>query len=167
MSCTVRFRQIGLGRSVSNTVTFPVQELEFPLWSVTETVTEFEPVLLHVKEDWEEVKETIVQLSVGNPAGGPLKVTVPEVFRYTVGFWQAKVGLVVSMTEIVAEQLAVLELLSVTVRVTEFAPRLRQLKLVGESERLSAPQANAEEPLLTAAAVTDPFPVPFRNTVRF
>ena len=86
LSCVVRFRQIAFGRRVSSTVTIPVQELEFPLWSVTETVTLLFPEFAQVKEVWEAVNETMVQLSVGNPAGGPPSEIVPEAFKNTVRF---------------------------------------------------------------------------------
>ena len=62
-------------------MTVPVQEVEFPLWSVTETVTEFAPRLMQENEVCDAVKEMIVQLSVGNPAGGEPRVTVPAPFR--------------------------------------------------------------------------------------
>ena len=81
LSCTVKFRQIAFGRRLSKTVTVPVHELEFPLWSVTETVTTFAPRFAQVNEVWDAVNETIVQLSVGNPAGGPASEMVPEPFK--------------------------------------------------------------------------------------
>ena len=80
---------------------------------------------------------------------------------------QVSAGGRVSRTVTVAEQLAVLELLSVTVRTTGFPPRFPQLKLVVLSDKETVPQANAIEPLSIAAAVMDAFPDPFRNTVRF
>ena len=41
---------------------------------------------MQVNEVCDAVNETMEQLSVGNPAGGPAKTTVPAPFKYTVGF---------------------------------------------------------------------------------
>ena len=60
----------------------------------------------------------------------------------------------------------VFELLSVTVSVTLFNPRLAQVKAVGEAPRDKIPQASVD-PLFTAAAVVEIFPEPFRVIVRF
>ena len=112
---------------VSSTVTVPVHEVEFPLWSVTETVTTFAPRFTQVNAVCEAVNETIEQLSVGNPAGGPLNETVPAPFKNTVGFWHTKVGLVVSTTATEDKQEDEFPWLSVTVNVTGFAPRFAQV----------------------------------------
>ena len=72
-----------------------------------------------------------------------------------------------SLTTTVAEQLAELLLLSVTVRITIFPPRLAQVKFEGLRASVRVPQANAVEPLSMAAAVTVTLPAPFRITVRF
>ena len=66
---------------MSRTVTIPVQLAEFPLWSVTETVTVLAPRLTQVKEVCEAVNEIMLQLSVGNPAGGPANTTTPAPLR--------------------------------------------------------------------------------------
>ena len=92
---------------MSCTVTIPVQVAEFPLWSVTETVTVLAPRFAQVNAVCVAVNETMLQLSVGNPAGGPARTTVPAPFKYTVGFWQLKLGGLISRTVIVEEQLEV------------------------------------------------------------
>ena len=55
---------------------------------------------------------------------------------------------------------------SVTVSVTEFAPRFAQLKLEFESTNVLTLQLSVEL-LFTCAAVMEPLPAPFKNTVTF
>ena len=71
-----------------------------------------------------------------------------------------------SSTVTVAEQVLLLPFLSVTVKVTVFAPTFVQSKLVLLKTKLSMPQASVE-PLFTAAAVVLPAPCAFNCTVIF
>ena len=79
---------------------------------------------------------------------------------------QIAVGAIESFTVTVAVQVAVLPLLSVTVKVTPLAPLSAQVKLVSLSARLMIPQASLLL-LSIAAAVIVAFPEPSRKTVAF
>ena len=74
-------------------------------------------------------------------------------------------GLVVSTTEMEEAQVAVFPLLSVTVRVTEFVPTFRQVKLELDNTSVAMPQLSVEL-LFTCALVIEPVPDPFRMTVK-
>ena len=75
-----------------------------------------------------------------------------------VGAGQLTVGATRSWTETMAVQVALLPLLSVTVKVTRLVPILVQSKLVLSRLRLAMPQAS-ELPLLTWAGVIVTWPV--------
>ena len=72
----------------------------------------------------------------------------------------------VSLTVTVAEQVAVLPLLSVTVITTVLAPTLAQVNAPLFKLRLAIPQASLL-PLLTCAAMTVEVPAPFKKEVTF
>ena len=151
---------------VSETVICAMQVEELPELSETETVTLFRPVSKQLNVVGFAINETVEQFSVGRAAGGPGRVTVPKISRKTVAFWQDKTGGVVSLTETVAPQLEELAFASVTVRITEFAPRFPQLKLELDKANELILQLS-EEPLLTCAVFMVPFPDPFKTTVTF
>src|SRR5437016_13674717 len=66
----------------------------------------------------------------------------PLAFNSTLRSWQTATGAIKSTTVTVAVQVALLVLLSVTVKVTLFVPRLLQSKLVWLRLRLAMPQAS-------------------------
>src|SRR6185295_5934910 len=157
------------GAILSATVTVAKQTSEWLLWSFTTAVTELGPILEQVKLLGFTIHDTMLQLSVLPPATSvPVMVTFPVEFRYTVMFWHTATGLISSTIVTVAvhmEELAGV-LLSVTVRVTELAPRSTQAKAV----LLSVSEASAQlsvDPLFTSCANTVTCPVLSRNAVTF
>ena len=58
-----------------------MQVLEFPLWSVAVTNTLLLPKCMQEKLTGKEEKDPIPQLSVGELAGGEVRITFPELFR--------------------------------------------------------------------------------------
>ena len=91
---------------------------------------------------------------------------VPLAPNCTVMLRQIAFGATRSCTVTTAAQVLVLPLLSVTVRVTLFAPTFAQVKFELLIVKEAIPQAS-EEPLLIAAAVVEPVPFAFRETVTF
>jgi hypothetical protein len=91
----------------------------------------------------------------------------PEASRFTVNVGlQFATGATASTTVTVAVHVETLGInaLSVTVKVTVFGPTFAQVKAVCDKLKDAIPQLS-DEPLLTAAAVVDPFPVASRFTV--
>ena len=84
-------------------------------------------------------------------------LALPLASSCTVMFWQRADGLTLSSMVAEVEQVEVLPLLSVTVRVTELMPTLEQSKFAGATLRLLMPQASAE-PLSTWDASRVPRP---------
>ena len=66
----------------------------------------------------------------------------PLAFNSTLRSWQTATGAIKSTTVTVAVQVALLVLLSVTVKVTRFVPMLLQSKLVWLRLRLAMPEAS-------------------------
>src|SRR5207253_5375829 len=90
----------------------------------------------------------------------------PLAFNSTLRSWQTATGGIKSTTVTVAVQVALLVLLSVTVRVTRFVPMLLQSKLVWLRLRLAMPEASLL-PLLIWAALIVPWPVASSWTAAF
>ena len=88
--------------------------------------------------------------SIPQPVNEPLLIAfaVVDAFplpsRNTVWFWQRVAFPIVSITFTVALQVELFPLLSVTVKVTEFGPVIRQVNCVVLNARFRIPQASAE-----------------------
>jgi hypothetical protein len=150
---TVTFWQIAVGGIISLTVTIPAQVAVFPFTSVTVSVTVFAPTLEQLKVEGETESDKIPQASeLPLFTCAAVMLAVPDELRFTVTFWQTAVGGVISLTVTVAVQVDVFPLLSVTVRVTVFAPTLEQVNEEGETDNEAIPHAS-ELPLFTCAAV--------------
>ena len=104
----------------------------FPLLSVTVSVTAFAPRLRQVKLELDRTREATVQLSVELLfTCAVVIVAVPEPFRAAVTFLQMALGRIVSAMVITERQVEEFPLLSVTVKVTLFAPTFPQVKEEG------------------------------------
>src|SRR6266581_1371595 len=154
------------GLTGSTTVTVAVQMELLPLLSVTVRVTVLTPTLVQSKLVWLRLRLAMPQASVL-----PLLICAgsivpwPLAFNSTLRFWQRATGGTESTTVTVAVQVALLVLLSVTVRVTRFVPILLPSKLVLFRLRLAMPEASLL-PLLTWAGVMVARPFAFNSTVR-
>ena len=93
-------------------------------------------------------------------------VAFPEPLSCIVIFWHTAVGGSESTIVTVAVQLSVLPLSSVTVRVTELAPRSADVKLLGTTTIDAIPQLSVLSSS-TAAPEIVALPVPSRETVMF
>ncbi len=148
-------------------MTVAEQLSEFPEASLTVRVTALAPRLLQLKLLGVTEVELTAQLSVLPLLIWPaVMLAFPAALNWTVRFWQIALGAILSTTVTVAVQLSVLPLASPTVKVTVFAPRLEQLKLLGLTESEVTPQLSVLL-LLINAAVTLPLPLAFKLTVRF
>ena len=78
---TVTFPQFATGLTVSLTVRTPEQELVFPFWSPTVTITVLLPTFAQEKLVGDAVNEAMPQLSVGRFAGGAGIITAPKLSR--------------------------------------------------------------------------------------
>ena len=140
---TLRSWQTASGGTESTTVTVAVQVELLPLLSVTVRVTRFVPMLLQSKLVWLRLRLAMPQASVL-----PLLICAgsivpwPLAFNSTLRSWQTATGAIKSTTVTVAVQVALLVLLSVTVKVTRFVPMLLQSKLVWLRLRLAMPEAS-------------------------
>jgi len=94
----------------------------------------------------------------------PVIVTLPVASNWTVISWQTAVGGVISWTVTIATQVFTLPLLSVTVRVTLFAPTSAQVNALGEAVSEAMPQASFE-PLSISAPVIEALPATFNCIV--
>ena len=150
---------------MSLTVTIEVHVEELPLTSVTVNTTLLGPTLAHPNEVVFTTKLAIPQASLlPLLAIVALSEALPPTLSCNVRFWQTAFGATASTTVIVDAHVEVFPLMSVTVSTVEFAPILVQLKKLLLKLRLAMPQASLL-PLLTAAAVAVPFPLPLRSTV--
>src|SRR5690606_30805475 len=121
-SCTVAFWQTAVGATLSCTVTVAEQVAVLPLLSVAVRVTVLAPV-------FEQSNAVLLSDSEAMPQASALplftaataRVALPAASSCTVAFWQTAVGATLSCTVTVAEQVAVLPVLSVAVRVTVLA----------------------------------------------
>ena len=163
---TVWLLQIAFGFTVSITVTIAIQDAVFPLASDTETETLFAPRFPQEKEDGNAVKPVTAQLSVGKLAGGEGGMRLPELSRNTVILTQVTEGGVVSRTAILAEQVAVFPLFSVTIKTTAFDPKFRQKNAEGETDKNETRQLSVEPELMRAPVIL-PVPKLFRIIVLF
>src|SRR6266571_2359923 len=154
------------GLTGSTTVTVAVQMELLPLLSVTVRVTVLAPMLVQSKLVW-------LRLRLAMPQASLLALLIwarsivpwPLAFNSTLRSWQTATGGIKSTTVTVAVQVALLVLLSVTVRVTRFVPTLLTSKLVLSRLRLAMPQASVL-PLLIWAGVMVARPFAFNSTVR-
>src|SRR5882724_3493552 len=164
---TSMFRVRTVGAVTSCTVTVAEVLAELPLLSVTVRVTVLAPSLVQSKLDGLTTRLVMPQLSL-EPLSTWAAVTLtwPLASRFTSMFRVRTVGRVASCTVTVAEALAELPLLSVTVRVTVLGPSLVQSKLDGLTTRLVMPQLSLE-PLSTWAAVMLTWPLAPRFTSMF
>ena len=98
-SCTVTFRQIAIGATISRIVTVAAQVEELLLLSVTVSVTElgFVEILEQLNAVCESERERIPQASL-DPLLTEAAVVVPEprLFNCTVTFWQIAIGTTLS-----------------------------------------------------------------------
>ncbi len=136
--------QTAVGGLSSTTVTMAVSLLEFPEPSVTVIVTKTGlPVSEQSKLLGLTVIEAIPQLSAELLSTSPPTIVAsPVAFRNTVMSIAFATGGVVSTMVTSAKQLALFPLLSVTVKVTELAPRSLQVKLLTLSVLEAIPQAS-------------------------
>ena len=141
-------------------MTFAKQVAVLPLPSLAVSTMPLVPKLAQVNVLWlNDTGVTVPQLSepLRNICAG-VTLTVPAAFRLAVTCWQTTVGAIASTTVTVAEQVAVLPLPSLAVKVTVFAPILAQVNALGVTEtRLTVPQLS--EPLwntLTILTLTAP-----------
>src|SRR4030042_2060194 len=154
--------QIAIGEIVSITVTVAWHWSVLPLLSVTVRVT----VLAPTSEQVKSVTSSTI-LAIPHASLLPLLmsaaviVTLPVASRYASISWQTATGEIVSITVTVAVHWSVLPLLSVTVRVTVFAPISAQVKSVTSRTMLAIPHASLL-PLLISAAVIVTLPVASR-----
>ena len=156
-SCTVTSWQVATGATLSSTVTVAVQVAVLLLLSVTVRVTVLAPTLA-------QVKSVGLAESVTGPSPSKLPLSMsaavmealPLASSWTVMSWQMAVGPFVSSTVMVAVQVLVLPLLSVTVSSVLVTPTV--LKVDGLMLRLAMPQASLL-PLLTSPAVSEAEPV--------
>ena len=93
-------------------------------------------------------------------------VTVPEAFKYALMFCAIATGAVTSCTVTVAVPVFTFPLLSVTVNVTVFAPKLVQVNVLGETVTVAIPHASLD-PLSICEAVILAFPELFNCIVKF
>ena len=148
------------GGVLSRIVTVALHVEEFPLISVTVSVTVFGPMFAHVNEfGFTEKVSAPPQFEEEPPStSAPVIVALPVASRETVMSWHNATGATLSSTVTVAVHVETIPLLSVTVRVTVFGPTLAQVNELGLTERVAMPQAS-EEPLSTWAAVIVALPV--------
>ena len=147
------------GDTVSSTVTVAVHVLALPLASVTVKVTTFAPIILQSKAVWSNAKLWILQLSVEPLSiSAALMLALPDPSNWIVISWHKAVGAIVSSTVTPAEQVPVLPLSSVTVKLTVLTPTIVQSKSVGSTIIVSITQLS-NEPLLICAALILPFPL--------
>ena len=159
--------QTTTGGVTSITVAIAEQVEEFPLPSVMVRTTVFAPRLAQVNVFGVKLAVKTVQLSPEpTPTTEAPSEPLPTLLRVPVAFEQTAVGAIKSRTVTVAEQVLLLPLTSVTVRMTELAPKLAQVKLLLFRVVVAMPQASFE-PLLTAEAVVLPLPALFKFTVTF
>ena len=120
-----------VGLVVSETVMVAFTVLKFPLASVPVKVTELAPLLVQSKVVLDNTKLAIAQLSV-EPlfTKAAVILALPFASKKMVLFCAVTIGLMVSTTVTTAVAVLKLPLPSVAVKVTLFAPRLLQLKLV-------------------------------------
>ena len=146
------FVHTAVGGVTSFTVTVAVQVDEFPFTSVTVNVTVFAPVLAQVNEEGETDNVAIPQASeLPLLICAAVIVAEPDEFKFTEIFWQIAVGGVTSLTVTNAVQVDEFPFISVTVKVTRFAPTLTQVKVDGETESEAIPHAS-ELPLFICEA---------------
>ena len=93
-------------------------------------------------------------------------MALPEALRFNVKSLQSATGGVTSTMVTVAAQELTFPLVSVTVNVTEFAPKLVQSKLVGFATKLAITQLSVELSLMSAAVILAVPPV-FKFTEMF
>src|SRR4030043_509042 len=152
------------GEIVSITVTVAVHWSVLPLLSVTVRVTVFAPTLAHVNELMSMARLSIPHASVLPPSTSAATIeALPVASRYTSISWHTATGEIVSITVTVAVHWSVLPLLSVTVRVTVFAPTLAHVNELMSMARLSIPHASVLPPS-TSAATIEALPVASRYT---
>src|SRR5216684_1041598 len=141
-----------VGGVTSRTVTVAVGLALLRLLSVTVRVTMLAPSLEQSKLDGLTTRLVIAQLSLeALSTCAAVMLTLPLASRFTAMSCVWTVGGVTSRTVTVAVALALLPLLSVTVRVTILAPSLEQSKLDGLTTRLVMAQLSLEA-LSTCAA---------------
>jgi hypothetical protein len=166
-SCTVTFWQSATGAILSTTVTIEVQVDVFPEASVAVNVTVFGPTLVQLNTLGLTVAVKGPQASaVPSPTTDAPRFPFPKAFKVTVALEQTTTGGVMSNTSTLAVQLELLPLPSVMVKVTVLAPRLAQVKLLGETDAEKVVQLSLE-PSPTTDAPKLPFPVAFKVTVAF
>ena len=133
-------------------VTVAVQELTFPLVSVTVNVTAFAPILAQLKVVLLATKLAIPQLSVELLLmSAAVILAVPSVFKFTEMFLQIAVGNVSSSTVTICIQVAVFPEASVAVQVTVVLPKEKATGALLVTE--------ATEQLSLATGVTNTTPV--------
>src|SRR4030043_369472 len=142
------------GEIVSITVTVAVHWSVLPLLSVTVNVTVFPPTLAHVNELMSMARLSIPHASVLPPSTSAATIdALPVASRYASMSWHTATGEIVSITVTVAVHWSVLLLLSVTVKVTVFAPMSAQLKSVTSSTMAAIPHASLLPLFISAAAI--------------
>src|SRR2546423_3269497 len=155
----VRSWQTAIGSSYSAPGAVAVQAWRLPLLSVTVRVTVLAPTLLTSKLVLSRLKLAMPQASVlPLLIWSGVIVPWPVASNWTVRFWQTANGGTESTTVTVAVAVWLLPLLSVTVRVTVFAPTLVQSKLLLSRLKLAMPQASLL-PLSVWFGVMLPLPV--------
>ena len=163
---TVMFRHNAVGETVSSTVTVELQVAVFPLVSVTVKMTVFVPTSEQLKLLGETDREAIPQLSVDPLSTSAAEiVALPAASNETVILEQLATGFTISSTVTVAVHVELFPFTSVTVRVTELAPILAQVKVEGETVIVSIPQLS-DEPLSMSVAAITAFPVASSCTVK-
>jgi hypothetical protein len=123
LSERVTFLQTAFGLIESTTETTAEQECVFPELSATVRVTVLLPACAQLNGFGVTVRDEMMQLSL-EPLStcAPVTVTVPPAPIYAVVLWQSAAGLMVSRVVMMAVQVFVLPLLSVTISVTLLAP---------------------------------------------
>ena len=152
--------QLATGGTLSSTVTTVVQVETLPLLSVTVRVTVLGPTLEQSKEETSIVVVAIPQASVlPFSISATVMLALPLASSWMVnGAAQLATGGTLSSTVTTAVQVETLPLLSVTVRITLFAPTLEQSNVETSIVVLAIPQASAEPPSTSAGViVTFPF----------
>jgi len=164
-SARLKFLRDMVGAVTSTTVMVLKAGLALPLTSATVRVMLFaDPKSLQLKEDFESVREAMPHASaLPLSTLAAVIVAIPAGFKITVRLREMATGSTESATVIVDTDVAVLSLVSVTVRVVDRDPTSAQVKADLESASDLIPHASALA-LLTSAVEIRPIPDALRET---